>query len=84
MSEIYFKYVLHKYIVTGKIKCFRVYTVYHPKLSRQLFENEDVIETWTVSADIEQEIQLQAWLDKQLGKKYDYLPALALGFLRQN
>jgi uncharacterized protein YycO len=51
---------------------------------RELFENEDVIETWTVSADIEQEIQLQAWLDKQLGKKYDYLPALALGFLRQN
>ncbi len=30
----------------------------HKQPVRELFEHEDVIETWTVSADIEQEIRL--------------------------
>lgn len=52
---------------------------------RELFENEDVIETWTfANPSFWRVANLRDWLDKQVGKKYDYLPALALGFLRKN
>ncbi|MCF6777703.1 hypothetical protein L3V83_14120 [Thiotrichales bacterium 19X7-9] len=49
----------------------------------------DVIETWQIQLSHQNdesqiEDQLIQWLESQIGAGYDYLPALALGFLRRN
>lgn len=52
-----------------------------------LIDHYDVVESWQIqSLDNQNELegQLTSWLEGQLGAGYDYLPALALGFLRRN
>jgi len=46
-----------------------------------MFEVDDVVETWSINDDVNVD-KLRHFVESQLGKKYDYLPALALGFFR--
>lgn len=55
-----------------------------------LIKNYNVVETWEIKLYKEGEekdkaiADLTQWLESQLGAGYDYLPAMALGFLRRN
>ncbi|MCF6767431.1 hypothetical protein L3V86_03500 [Thiotrichales bacterium 19S11-10] len=52
-----------------------------------LISHYDVIESWEIKlSDDEKKFKdkLIHWLEAQIGAGYDYLPALALGFLRRN
>ncbi len=56
----------------------------YKQYKRDLLDDNNVIETWFVDDRGIKTEKLVEFLEEQVGKKYDYLPVFALGFLRQN